>query len=48
MQPAPITTVWLAQERNEEIRRQADAAHRTRHATTRPVRARLRGLLGDH
>jgi hypothetical protein len=47
MQPAPITTVWLAQERTEEIRRQADSAHRPGSPRTHTVRARLRHLLGD-
>jgi hypothetical protein len=47
MQPAPITTVWLAQERTEEIRRQADRAHRPCSTRTHGVRHRLRGLFGD-
>jgi hypothetical protein len=47
MQPLPITTVWLAQERTEELRRQAAVARAPRHARTSPVRSRLRALLGD-
>jgi hypothetical protein len=47
MQPAPITTVWLAHERAEELRRQAGRAHAPRQVHAHPVRSRLRSLLRD-
>jgi hypothetical protein len=47
MQPLSITTVWLAHERTEELRRHGAEAHTPRHARARAVRSRLRGLLGD-